>query len=161
MGDEHSAKGALRRAMELLRRPGYSLGEKLEHRKKMKRRGAVQAFLGTRRDPCIRPWYGVTVRSDGRVPVCCVRQHVLMGSVHDQTLDGIWRGESFTRYRTQMRKLIRAGDGYAKDPADDLLSTACQFDSVGIRRCPFRSFYYREDLPFLRRLEKLVGPTEG
>lgn len=161
MGEEHTAKGPLRRAAGFILRPGYSLGEKLEHREKMKRRGAVQAFLGTRRDPCIRPWYGVTVRSDGAVPVCCVRQHVLMGSVHEQTLGEIWRGEAFTRYREQMRKLIVAGDGYKKDSADDLLSAACQFDSVGIRRCPFRSFYYREDLAFLERLEKFVGPTEG
>ena len=161
MGDEHSAKGVLRRGVELLRRPGYSLREKLEHRQKMKRRGEVQAFLGTRRDPCIRPWYGLTIRSDGQVPVCCVRQHVLMGSVHEHTLAEIWRGESFTRYRAQMRKLILAGDGYRKDPADDLLASSCQFDSVGIRRCPFRSFYYREDLDFLGRVGQLVGPTRS
>jgi MoaA/NifB/PqqE/SkfB family radical SAM enzyme len=161
IGHERAARGAVRRAAGFLLRRGQTLVEKLEHRRKMRRRAAVQAFLGTRRDPCIRPWYGVTVRSDGTVPVCCVRQHVPMGSVHRQTLGEIWRGEAFTRYREQMRKLILAGDGYRNDPADDLLSAACQFTSTGIRRCPFRSFYYREDLEFLARLEKLVGPTQG
>ena len=126
----------------------------------MKRRGAANAYLGTHRDPCIRPWYGLTVRSDGAVPVCCVRQHLLMGSVHDHSLEAIWEGESFQRYREQMRRLITAGEDYVKDPKDDLLSASCCFDSRGIGRCPFRSFYYREDLPFISRLESLVGPAK-
>jgi MoaA/NifB/PqqE/SkfB family radical SAM enzyme len=161
MGDERSSRGAFRRAADFLLRPGYTLGEKLEHRGRMKRRAEVTALLGRHRDPCIRPWYGLTVRSDGAVPVCCVRQHVLMGSVHEQTLGEIWRGEAFGLYRAQMRRVLLEGDGSQRNAADDLVSVACCSDSRGIQRCPFRSFYYRDDLPFFRRLEKMVGLTEG
>jgi len=157
MGEDRAGRGALRRTADFFMRPGYSLGEKLEHRRTMKTRGAVQAYLGTFRDPCIRPWYGLTVRSDGAVPVCCVRQHVLMGSVHEQSLKQIWEGESFRRYREQMRRVIASGETYKKDPKDDLISTTCCFDSRGIGRCPFRSFYYRNDLRFISRLDALVG----
>ena len=53
------------------------------------------------RTPCARLWTGVNIHFDGSVVPCCIDyndEHV-MGNVNDNTLDEIWNGKKFKRFR--------------------------------------------------------------
>jgi len=160
IGNERSKRNILKKILEfILKNKEYSLKEKLKHRKEMKVRKKEKYYLDKILDPCIRPWYCLTIRSDGAVPVCCVRQHILMGNIYENSIKEIWEGEKFIEYRKQMREVILLGKRYKEKK--DLISNACILSSKGFSSCPFRSFYYRRDFPFMEKLENIIGKFES
>jgi MoaA/NifB/PqqE/SkfB family radical SAM enzyme len=156
MGLERGRRTLLGRGFSLLTMPGYSFRQKWDHHWMMKRRHEVRQLLIARPEPCIRPWYTLVVRSDGQVPICCVRQAHLMADVATDALKAIWEGEQFVQYRKQMRRGLIEGGNYKPREGEKLISEACTTLEWGTRRCPFRSFYYRFDLRFYRRLLELI-----
>ncbi len=135
----------------------FSLKEKLEHRRNMKKRVLERFYLDKGLDPCLRPWYALTIRSDGNIPIYCVRQHILMGSIYKIYIKDIWHSDNFLNYRNQMRKLILLGKDFKNNFKDDTLSKGCLLTNKGFNSCPFRSFYYRKDFGFMKKLESIIG----
>ncbi len=74
LGAERNQLSVFKRLVGLARRRDFSTGEKWRHHWRMRRRSQVQKMFQTGDDPCIMPWYTMTVRADGTVPICCVLQ---------------------------------------------------------------------------------------
>lgn len=158
IGAERDQLSWLERATRLVRRSDLSWRERFEHHWRIRRRRqlvarAIDGFL-----PCIRPWYALTVRPDGIIPVCCVRQHRALADLDRQTLAEAWTGDGFQLYRREMRRVLTEGKTWQHDPARDRWARPrCAAGSSGLERCPFRSFYYLEDGSFVRNLRTLLG----
>lgn len=162
LGAERARRPLARRLFDLARRRDFSLGEKWRHHWRMRRRARVQAMLQTGDDPCVQPWYTLTVRADGSVPLCCVLQGSGSESLEDRSLAEIWNGERMSRLRRQMRRVIAEGLDWRFDPERDTeVRSMCSCAHPRASRCHIRSFYYCEDLPFFRALRETAGGLRG
>jgi hypothetical protein len=152
VGRERESRPRWARLLHLLARRDFTLAEKWEHHLRMRRRRRVKEDLRTRPELCLRPWFGMTVRSDGAVPVCCARQDRLIADAGATPLPAIWRSEPFVAFRAQMRALWNG----AAVPERGWVSPRCAPGAQGVERCPFRSHYYREDRRFFERLHAIA-----
>lgn len=155
IGERRARKSAPRRLAEMLARRDQDLGAKLRHRRRMKRWHRTLQDLEAHPDPCILPWYSMTVRADGSVPVCCVLQSSGVADVQRQDLDEIWRGAAFGRIREQLRRILAEGAAWGHDPVRDPdIQPSCS-PTATCAPCPFRSYYYAQDHRFFARLRAL------
>ena len=162
LGSERDRRTRARRLFDLVRRRDFTLGEKWRHHRRMRRRARVQAILGTGDDPCVMPWYTLTVRADGSVPTCCVLQGSGAERLEGRGLAGIWYGEKMDRLRSQMRRLIAEGSVWRFDPERDTeVRSMCSCAHPRAGRCHIRSFYYCWDLAFFRSLRKLAAALDA
>jgi hypothetical protein len=158
LGAERNRRPAVRRLFDLLRRRDFTLAEKWRHRVRMRQRAQVQAMLATGDDPCVMPWYTLTVRADGSVPLCCVLQGSGTERLQDSSLAEIWNGERMNRLRGQMRRVIAEGNDWRFDSGRDTeVRPMCSCTHPGAGRCHIRSFYYCRDLPFFRALRETAA----
>ncbi|MCP4549569.1 MAG: radical SAM protein [bacterium] len=149
---------AWKRFVDLARRSDFSIGEKWRHHWRMHRRRRIQTMLRTGDDPCIMPWYTMTVRADGRVPICCVLQGSGAESVQDRSLTEIWKGPRMNRMRVEMRRVIAQGPAWRFDPRRDTeVRPMCSCTHPGADRCHIRSFYYCWDLRFFHALRRTAA----
>jgi MoaA/NifB/PqqE/SkfB family radical SAM enzyme len=161
IGEERSRMNSLQRICSTLARPDFSVRQKWEHHWKMRRMMEARRLLAGNVDPCIRPWYSMTVRTDGTVPVCCVRQDQIVADLESTSLTDVWYGSRFKALRHGMRRAIVRGVSWSDDgAAGSGVAKRCSAVSTGIERCPFRSFYFRHDLHFFHRLGSLAGSEE-
>lgn len=107
-------------------------------------------------DCCIGPWYTLTIRADGTIPVCCVLQRSTLGRLEDGPLGDTWRGAALQRVRRELRRMIARRGAWEPGHYPDVVPM-CHPASTGIERCHFRSFYFTRDLPFLRRLRATIA----
>ncbi len=149
------------RLCSTLARPDFSLRQKWDHHWKMRRMMEARRLLAGNVDPCIRPWYSMTVRTDGTVPVCCVRQGQIFADLTSTALADVWYGSGFNALRQGMRRAIVQGASWSNDAATGSgVAKRCSAASTGIERCSFRSFYFRHDLHFFQRLASIAGSEE-
>jgi MoaA/NifB/PqqE/SkfB family radical SAM enzyme len=161
IGAERSRQGRVRRALRTLARPDFSMRQKWDHHVKMRRLRTARRLLATGFDPCIRAWYSLTVKTDGTVPVCCARQHVILADLGTSTLEEVWYGPRLEALRRGMRRAIVQGASWSSaGTEDDGVALRCSAVSTGIERCPFRSFYFRHDQRFFRSLAEVPGRVE-
>ncbi len=139
-----------------------SLREKWRRFSNSRHRPATQALLG-QHGGCVALWHTMTVRADGSVPVCCVRQTSRLASVEDQCLEDIWYGDAFQHARRQMHRALQQGRHWAPEAEEiPALVPMCSWDArEGLRRCIFRNFYYSTDHRFVRRLHKTVHLSQS
>lgn len=52
--------------------------------------------------PCYEPWETIRIKDNGDVAPCCISEHS-MGNLKQSTLDEIWNGPEYTRFRETMR----------------------------------------------------------
>lgn len=158
IGAERDRRTMAGRLLELVRRQDFTAGEKWRHHWRMRLRAQVQAMFQTGDDPCIMPWYTLTVRADGSVPMCCVLQGSGSERLQDRTLAEIWNGERMTRLRQQMRRVIAEGPAWRFDPQrDSEVRSMCSCAHASPGRCHIRSFYYCWDLPFFHTLRETAA----
>jgi radical SAM protein with 4Fe4S-binding SPASM domain len=98
-------------------------------------------------DTCIIGWYALVVRTNGDVAPCCILQGKSLGNIYRQSLREIWYGDDYKEFRSELRSLF-----------DEPATTAGRFIEPmcgrgdGVERCPIKSFYFRPDIAFTRRL---------
>jgi len=158
LGSERDRLGVVGRLLSLARRSDYTLAEKWRHHWRMRRRSRVLAMLGAGDDPCIMPWFTLTVRADGSVPVCCVLQDAEGDLFGDRGLEEIWNGERMSRLRREMQRVIADGPGWRFDVTRDReVRPMCSCTHPRTGRCHIRSFYYCWDLPFFSSLRETAS----
>jgi hypothetical protein len=159
---ERAGRPVARRLFDLARRRDFSAAEKWRHHWRMRQRSQVQAMFQTGDDPCVMPWYTMTVRADGSVPLCCVLQGSGTERLQDRTLGEIWNGERMTRLRQQMRRVIAEGPNWRFDSQHDTeVRSMCSCAHPGTDRCHIRSFYYCWDLPFFHTLRETAATLQN
>jgi MoaA/NifB/PqqE/SkfB family radical SAM enzyme len=104
---------------------------------------------------CLIGWYGTTLNANGDAVTCCILQDhptAVMGSVHNATLEEIWRGDAYERFRAELREIM-ARRGNVGD-----FAASCTVEGVCAEKgaCPTRSYYWSGDLPFRRRFHETV-----
>lgn len=141
------------RAIRLLGRRDFTLREKIAHHVlQRRRRRSTDPALPTE---CLIGWYSLVIRSDGLVAPCCIFQATPMGNVFRQSVDEIWNGERYQRFRSELRRIMDEREGWQHDPAaDTIVGPLCGATGVG---CPVRSFYFQADHEFRRGYARATG----
>ena len=124
----------------------------------MRQRRGAQELLAQHGEPCLLPWYTLTVRADGSVPVCCVLQHRSVGNIYESSLAEIWKSEELANLRQALRASAH-GEPPEPRPEGDLECTddICTVKKRGQFDCPFRGSFYRHDLTFSKEIASLVS----
>lgn len=112
---------------------------------------------------CLVGWYSMTVNANGDAVTCCILQdhrNAVLGNVHALSLEEIWRGPAYERFRAELREIM-ARRGSVGETAH-----ACSVEDLCARKnaCPNRSYYWGDDLAFRRAFHDAVEampPPEG
>jgi MoaA/NifB/PqqE/SkfB family radical SAM enzyme len=148
---ERRKHGKARRLAHLIGRRDLTWREKLEHRLKVRRNRKVERESAGLDEPCIIGWHSLVVRTGGPVAPCCILQGSPLGNIFKNSLREVWYGEDYARFRRELAKIIGAGESWQPNPAEDRTVVA-MCGGKGTDVCPIKSFYYKPDLPFLRKL---------
>lgn len=113
-------------------------------------------------DCCLAPWHTLTMRADGTVPVCCVLHDITIANLRDYSLKEIWFGPPMSRIRGEIRRTLVEGERWKFEPDTDnhiqpMCAMNCDIDS----RCRFRSDFFCQDYPFLRKLHSTITHIRG
>jgi MoaA/NifB/PqqE/SkfB family radical SAM enzyme len=156
IGMERAEKSFLRRLIDLSRRRDLSWKEKWRHHWAIRHRNRALDTLRRIDDSCLMPWYALVARANGDVPVCCVLQGKVLGSLRQRSLKDIWHGEAFEGARRQLHRILEEGEAWHHDPGSD---TAIESMCAPKREafCFMRNFFYCLDIPFLHRLHTAVA----
>jgi MoaA/NifB/PqqE/SkfB family radical SAM enzyme len=153
IGEERKALSTVRRLARLAARRDFTLREKIEHHRRLRRHEAMKAAnegLGTH---CLIGWHSMLVRSTGLVAPCCLLQGSELGNVYRQTVREVWHGEAYNRFRGELSRIMRQRTHWRHDPERDRTITPLCGPTGG---CPIGSFYYYPDTPFLRTFNETV-----
>jgi MoaA/NifB/PqqE/SkfB family radical SAM enzyme len=156
---ERARTGPFRRALNLLTRNDYSLAEKLRHHLRMKREQKADRALEGFDEACVIGWYSMVVRSDGTVAPCCILQGKPLGNIFQQSIDEIWHGEPYQRFRTELSRIIHDGQEWTARADDQTVESVC--GSKGTDLCPMKSFYFNRDTRFVRALDAAFAARRG
>ena len=104
---------------------------------------------------CLVGWYSMTVIASGDAVTCCILQDhksSVLGNVHSQTLQEIWAGSAYARFRAELREIM------ARQGAVGDFSGACSVEGICAQKnvCPNRSYYWSDDLDFRRQFHQVV-----
>jgi MoaA/NifB/PqqE/SkfB family radical SAM enzyme len=147
LGEERKAVPTVKRLAKLLTRDDFTLREKVEHVRRLRKLEAMKAAnegLGTH---CLIGWHSMLVRSTGLVAPCCLLQGEELGNIYRQSVHDVWHGEAYNRFRAELSRIMRARMAWEHDPAvDKTVTPLCGPKGA----CPVGSFYYYPDTPFLR-----------
>jgi MoaA/NifB/PqqE/SkfB family radical SAM enzyme len=153
LGEERKAVPTVKRLAKLLTRDDFTLREKVEHVRRLRKLEAMKAAnegLGTH---CLIGWHSMLVRSTGLVAPCCLLQGEELGNIYRQSVRDVWHGEPYNRFRAELSRIMRARMAWEHDPGRDKTVTPL----CGPKgNCPVGSFYYYPDTPFLRTFNDKV-----
>ncbi len=153
---ERARTPRLRRYRDLLLRRDFSLRQKLAHRARMRQVERVNAAVEELSDECLIGWYSLVIRTSGAVAPCCILQGQQLGNIYTQSLDEVWHGPGFAQLRRELAEIIDQGEAWKYDPQRHrYVNGQCAIS--GSQACPIRSFYYRQDLPFMRTYDNAVS----
>jgi MoaA/NifB/PqqE/SkfB family radical SAM enzyme len=152
---ERARESRLVRYRNLLARRDFTLRQKLLHRTKMRRVRRVNAEVENLSEECVIGWYSLVIRTNGAVAPCCILQGQQLGNIYAQSLDDVWYGPGFSQLRRELAEIIDQGENWKYDPERHRYVNG-QCAVAGSQGCPIRSFYYRQDLPFMRRFAETV-----
>ena len=104
---------------------------------------------------CLVGWYSTTINANGDAVTCCILQDhktAVLGSIHRSSLEEIWRGDPYERFRGELREIM------ARRGAVGDFTHSCAVESVCAEKgaCPTRSFYWAADADFRREFHRIV-----
>jgi len=146
--------GLARRAARFLRRDDLTVPEKLgSFRNGLRAKLADRASRGLD-SSCLIGWHSMVIRTTGTVAPCCILQGKELGNVYRQSVRDVWHGEPYTRFRSELVRILREGAAWQHDEAADrTVDSLCGMKGG----CPVGTFYYKPDIPFLRSFNRLLG----
>ncbi|HWM91314.1 MAG TPA: radical SAM protein [Thermoanaerobaculia bacterium] len=118
----------------------------------------VRSKLATRasrglESSCLIGWHSMLIRTTGTVAPCCILQGKELGNVYRQSVQDVWHGEAYTRFRAELTRILREGSSWKHDEAEDqTVDSLCGMKGG----CPVGTFYYQPDVRFLRSFNRLV-----
>jgi len=119
-------------------------------RDKLRQRLARAASRGLE-SYCLIGWHSLLVRTTGEIAPCCILQGKQLGNVYRQSVREVWHGEAYAQFRTELSRILREGAAWRHDPeVDRTVDHLCG----GQGGCPIATFYYQQDVPFLRALNR-------
>jgi MoaA/NifB/PqqE/SkfB family radical SAM enzyme len=104
-------------------------------------------------DTCIIGWYALVVRTNGDVAPCCILQGKSLGNIYRQSLREIWYGDDYKEFRSELRTLFDEPQAHGGRFIEPMCGRG-----DGVERCPIKSFYFRPDVAFTRRLQSDTAP---
>ena len=109
---------------------------------------------------CLVGWYSMTINANGDAVTCCILQDhktAVLGSVHGASLEEIWNGPAYERFRRELREIM------ARRGAVEDFTHSCVVESVCAQKdaCPNRSYYWSGDLDFRREFHRTVEALPG
>ena len=144
--------GALGKASRLLLRDDMTLPEKADSfRSGLRAKLASRASRGLE-SSCLIGWHSMVIRTTGTVAPCCILQGKELGNIYQQSVRDVWHGEAYTRFRSELVRILRQGVSWKHDEAaDQTVDSLCGMKGG----CPVGTFYYQPDIPFLRSFNRL------
>jgi len=106
-------------------------------------------------EPCIIGWHSMLIRVSGTVAPCCILQGSPLGNVYKNTIREVWMNDDFARFRRELSRIIRSHDDWQPDAADRTVVAMC--GCKGAEVCPIKSFYFKPDVDFMRRLTATIS----
>ena len=158
--EERQRAGRFRRYRDLLLRRDFTFSQKLAHRAKMREVERVNSEVENLSEECVIGWYSLVIRTSGAAAPCCILQGQELGNIYRQTLDEVWYGPGFAQLRRELSEIMDQGDEWVYDAGKHrYVNGQCAIG--GSQACPIRSFYYRQDLPFMRTYNQTVMDRRG
>lgn len=148
--------GRLQRLARLLPRDGFTVRDSLAHlRDRLRYRLASRAGAGTpgMENACMIGWHSMLIRTTGAVAPCCILQGKELGNVYRQSIQEVWQGEGYRRFRAELSRILRQGSSWEHDPENDQTVDAMCGAGKG---CPVATFFYEKDVRFVRSLQRLT-----
>jgi hypothetical protein len=100
----------------------------------------------------------MVIRTTGAVAPCCILQGKELGNVYRQSVRDVWHGEAYGRFRAELSRILRQGSAWRHDTAaDQTVDALCGIHGG----CPIGTFYYQQDLRFLRSYHHLAAAAAG
>ena len=149
-------RGSLpRRVVRFLRRDDWPLAEKVGHlRREVRRRHHARGTRGLD-SYCTIGWHSMVIRTTGAVAPCCILQGKELGNVYRQSVREVWHGEAYQRFRAELSRILREREAWRPDPESDrTVDGLCGTKGA----CPVATFYFAEDVPFVRGLAETLVP---
>ena len=151
---ERRKRSPLRRLAHLVARRDLTWREKLAHRRRIAELRRMERETKGLDEPCIIGWHSMLIRVSGVVAPCCILQGSPLGNVYKNSIREVWYGEEFARFRGELSRIIHARDGWQPDAAVDRTVVA-MCGGKGAEVCPIKSFYFKPDVAFMRRLTSI------
>jgi len=148
---ERAARGRFGRFAHFVTRRDVPLRQKIAHHRRVARLQKIDRELEGFDEPCLIGWHSLVVRTTGVIAPCCILQATPLGNLFKQSVRDVWFGEEYARFRSELSRIIRERAAWAHDPAaDKTVVPMCGGKSAEV--CPIKSFYYRTDVDFVKRV---------
>jgi MoaA/NifB/PqqE/SkfB family radical SAM enzyme len=148
---ERQATPLLSRLRRFVTRNDFTLREKVAHHLQMRRNARADRETSSFDEACVIGWYSMVVRSDGTIAPCCILQSKPLGNIFKSSLDEIWNGDEYRRFRRELTAIIGSPDWMAGE-SDRTVEALC--GNRGTWKCPMKSFYFNRDVGFVRELQR-------
>ena len=145
---ERQSQPLLRRIATFFTRAG-TLREKVAHNLQMKRNLRADAAVSSFDEACVIGWYSLVIRSDGTVAPCCILQGKPLGNVFQQSVEQIWNGEGYQRFRRELTGIIEKREQWTSE-GSETVEALCAAKSGD--QCPMRSYFFIRDTGFVNAL---------
>jgi MoaA/NifB/PqqE/SkfB family radical SAM enzyme len=122
----------------------------------MRQVARVNAAVEDLPEECVIGWYSLVIRTSGAVAPCCILQGQELGNIYTQSLKDVWYGPAFSQLRRELAEIMDRGEAWEYDAGRHRYVNG-QCGISGSQACPIRSFYYRQDLPFMRTYDDAVS----
>jgi MoaA/NifB/PqqE/SkfB family radical SAM enzyme len=147
---ERRKRGPIARLARLVTRRDLTWREKLAHRRRVAELRRIERDTAGLDEPCIIGWHSMLIRVSGTVAPCCILQAAPLGNVYKNSIREVWMGEDFVRFRRELSRIIHSRDGW--EPGGDDRTVVAMCGGKGSEVCPIKSFYFKPDVDFMRRL---------
>lgn len=152
---ERRKRSPLSRLAHLVARRDLTWREKLAHRRRIAELRRMERETKGLDEPCIIGWHSMLIRVSGVVAPCCILQGAPLGNVYKNTIREVWYGEEFARFRGELSRIIHARNEWQPDAAADR-TVVPMCGGKGAEVCPIKSFYFKPDVAFMRRLTSIA-----
>lgn len=142
------------RAYDFIRPGEFSLGEKIRHRRKLKKNRESTSTQELDAS-CIIGWHSLVIRTSGDVAPCCILQGKRLGNVYTHTVQEIWHGDAYRNFRAELTDIMTRGSSWQADEHDTVVESVCGKGSGG--GCPISTFYFQRDVAFAEELSAFLG----
>jgi hypothetical protein len=150
---ERLARPALERVRDFFFGGDFRFGERLRHHLRMRRIRRTEQQTRGSAAPCLIGWYSMVVRTSGEVGPCCILQGKPLGNVYRDSLQEVWNGEAYERFRRELKRIMREGDGWSASPDEQFVEGLCGGRTAA---CPIANFYFRYDAKFMDAYQRVL-----
>lgn len=149
---ERQARGRFGRLAHFVTRSDVPMRQKIAHHRRVARLQKIDRELAGLDEPCLIGWHSLVVRTTGMIAPCCILQASPLGNIFKQPVREVWFGEEYTRFRSELSRIVRERAAWSHDPAADK-TVVPMCGGKGSEVCPIKSFYYRTDVPFVKAIQ--------